>query len=360
MEKKVMKENKSRPFSLCKNKIWSKNENPLWLASTMQLYRNIEKFNFPSKLDAERSKQLLNFTSREFLNSPNLNQSILYKGEELTLLEKEFLVEHFLSNQSFHQVAAGEAFVIEESGEFMASLNIRNHLQLELIDTKGELENAWNKLLKIETDLGKTFNYAYSPKYGFLTSDPNQCGTALIVTAFLQLSALVHTEKVDEILEKFVDESLNVSGIQGSPTEIIGDVVAIQNNYTLGVSEENIVASIRTTATKIVVEEHAARNQIRHEQTPHIKDKVSRAYGILIHSYQIEAVEALNAISLLKLGADMNWISGVTVNQLNELFFNCRRAHLLCQFDEKIPQEEISHKRAEFIHKTLKDVKLNI
>jgi protein arginine kinase len=78
----------------------------------------------------------------------------------------------------------------------------------------------------------------------------------------------------------------------------------------------------------------------------------------LIHSYQIEAVEALNAISLLKLGVDLRWVLGITMEQLNLLFFNCRRAHLLCQFKEKIPQEEILHKRAEFIHKTLKGVEL--
>jgi protein arginine kinase len=240
----------------------------------------------------------------------------------------------------------------------MAVLNMRNHLQFELIEIKGELENAWNRLLKYETTLGKTVRYSYSPKYGFLTADPTQCGTALLVTVFLQLSALIHLDKIDETLEKFVDENFAVSGIQGSPTEIIGDVLAIQNNYTLGLSEENIVSSIRMVATKILVEEHAMRNRIRHEQNPDIKDKISRAYGILIHSYQIEAVEALNAISLLKLGVDIGWVTGVNMFQLNELFFNCRRAHLLCQFDEKIAQEEIPHKRAEFIHKTLKDVKL--
>ena len=356
-----MKESdKSHSLFLQKNKIWSQNDNPLWLASTIQLLRNVEKFNFPSKLNAERSKQLLNFTSREVMNLSELIRPTLLKAEEVSSIEKEFLVEHFLSNQSFHQSAEGEAFVLDESGEFMATLNRRNHIQFELIDTKGELENAWNRLLKIETAVGKTVSYSFSPKYGFLTADPTQCGTALIVTVFLQLSGLVHTEQIDDRLEKLVDESLSVSGIQGSPTEIIGDVLAIQNNYTLGLTEENIVSSIRTTATKIVVEEHAVRNKIRHDQNAEIKDKVSRAYGILIHSYQIEAVEALNAISLLKLGLDLGWVSGVTMNQLNELFFNCRRAHLLCQFQEKINQEEIPHKRAEFIHQTLKDVKLKI
>lgn len=354
-----MKENdKSHSLFLCKNKIWSQNSNSLWLASTINLYRNIEKFPFPPKLGSERSKQLLNFAGKEILALPELSQPKLFKAEELNATEKEFLVEHFLSNQSFLQASSGEAFVLEDSGEFMATLNMRNHIHFEIIDVKGELENAWNRLLKIETNLGKTVSYAYSPKYGFLTADPTQCGTALIATAFLQLSSLIHLEIIDEVLEKFLDESLNVSGIQGSPTEIIGDVLAIQNNYTLGMTEENIVSAIRNTATKLSVEEHAARNKIRHEQNAVIKDKVSRAYGILIHSYQIEAVEALNAISLIKLGLDLEWVKGIDVTELNELFFNCRRAHLLCQYEEKFSQEEIPHKRAEYIHKKLKDVKL--
>lgn len=356
-----MKENdRSLSVFLCKNKIWSQNPNPLWLASTINLYRNIEKFTFPAKLGAERSKQLLTFVSKELLNVAELKNPALFKAEELNITEKEFLVEHFLSNQSFHQASTGEAFILDDSGAFMATLNMRNHLQFELIDTKGELEASWNRLVKIETALGKTANYSFSTKFGFLTADPTQCGTALIVTAFLQLSGLVHTEKIDDTLENFIDESLTVTGIQGSPTEIIGDVIAVQNNYTLGVTEENIVSSIRTVATKLLVEEHAVRNRIRHEQSAEIKDKVSRAYGILIHSYQIEAVEALNAISLLKLGVDLGWVAGVSLDQLNELFFNCRRSHLLCQFDEKISQEDIPHKRAEFIHKTLKEVKLTI
>src|SRR5262249_46178501 len=139
-----------------------------------------------------------------------------------------------LTTHSFHQAASGEAFILEEKGEFMATLNLRNHIHFELIETTGDLENGWNRLVHIETQLGKKVNYAYSSKFGFLTADPYQCGTGLIATAFLQLSALIHSEKIDERLDALADETLNITGIQGSPTEINGDVIAVQNNYSLG------------------------------------------------------------------------------------------------------------------------------
>jgi protein arginine kinase len=351
----------SKPHAIfCENKLWGDNNSSLWLASTINFLRNIEKYNFPGKLSAERRKQIVWLVSKELSEMSELAHPCLLKAEDLSVLQKEFLVEHFLTPYSFQQAGTGEAFILEDKGEFMATLNLRNHIQLELIDTQGDLENAWNKLVKIESQLGKAVNYSYSAKFGFLTADPIHCGTALLVTVFLQVSGLVHTGKIDEVLDQIADDNLLITGIQGSPTEIIGDVLAVQNNYTLGLTEENIISILRSFTTKILVEERACRTQIRQQDNPVIKDKISRAYAILIHSYQIEAVEALNAISLLKLGVDLGWIEGVTIEQLNLLFFNCRRAHLQCQFEQKIAQEETLHKRAEFIHKTLANVKLKI
>ncbi len=355
-----MKENGKLEALALKNKLWSNNSNSQWLASTISLYRNLEKFKFPGKLGSDRGKQIISFASKEILGLDSLNKPLLIKAEDLTALDKEYLIEHFLSNQGFQHASAGEAFIIDEGGEFLVTLNMRDHIHYLIVDIKGELENAWNRLVKIESIAGKGMSYSYSPKYGFLTADLTQCGTALHATVFLQPSALIHMAQIDNVLEKLSDDSLMITGIQGSPTEIIGDVIAAQNNYTLGLTEENIISTLRVFSTNLLVEEHAARNKLRNKQMPEIKDKVSRAYGILIHSYQIEAVEALNAISLLKLGADLEWISGISIEKLNELFFLCRRAHLLYQFNEKIPQEEIQHRRAEYIHSALKDVKLNI
>jgi len=355
-----MKANGNSSSILCQKKPWSDNANPIWLASTVSLQRNIEKFKFPGKLASDRKKQLVSLVSKDLLTQNDLSAPFLIKAEEASNLEKEFLSEHFLSTHSFGSLGGGEGFVLDQSGEFLASINLLDHLQLQLIDCKGELENTWSRLVKIETALGKSLSYSFSTKFGFLTADPTQCGTALLVTVYLQVPGLIHSGKIDQILEQYADESITISGIQGSPTEIIGDVIMAQNNYTLGLTEENIVSSLRSFTTKILVEENSARNQITRDDAGDYKDRVSRAYGILIHSYQIEAIEALNALSLLKLGVDAKWVQGIDNKQINQLFFNCRRAHLLCQFEEKFSQEETLHKRAEYIHKALKEVKLTI
>lgn len=339
---------------------WNSNENSTWLASTISLSRNIEKFKFPVKLEADRQRQIVDVISRELVQNTSLMHPQTFLADNMFPLQKEFLVEHFLSQQSWQQAHAGEAFVLDQSGTFLALINIADHIRLQLIDSTGELEATWNKLIAIESTLGKAVSYAYSQKYGFLTSDFTQCGTALNVSIFLQVPALVHTESIDAVLEKLIDDSFIVTGIQGNPTEMIGDIIVIQNNYTLGITEEVIISNIRSLTTKLLVEENSAKSSILHQDNAEIKDRVSRAFGILIHSYQIEAVEALNAISLLKLGVELGWANGISLKELNYLFLNCRRAHLLRHFGDSVKQEMIPHKRAEFIHGTLKNVQLTI
>lgn len=346
------------PF-LSQSKLWENNENPIWLASTLSLNRNLEKFKFPGKLSEEQRRQIIALVSGRLLSDPSLDQPVLVSAEEISPLEKEFLYEHYLTRRSFHEAQSGEAFVVDSKGSFLIAINLRDHLQFEVIDTKGEIESCWNQLVKIETNLGQNISYAFLPKFGFLTADPAEAGTGLSLALFLQATAMIHMGKLKEFLDKHQDDSILVSGLHGKPGDIIGDLLTIRNSHSLGISEENIITALRSFATKLHVQEKSSRSELKQGGNAHIKDMVGRAYGLLAHSYQVETIEALNAISLLKLGVDLGWITGITMSALNSLFFQSRRAHLQYQLGDS-SQQELPHKRAEFIHQVLRSAKVNV
>lgn len=339
---------------------WDKNENTVLLATALSFQRNIEKFKFPGKMTPDRRQQVVSLASKGLTDSGSLKHPILLKGDEISPLDKEYLMEHFLSLQSFQHAQVGEGFVIDDTNTFLASFNLNNHIQLTQLDIENDLEKSWNNLVKIESKLGEDLGYAFSPKFGFLTADPHQCGTGFTVSAFLQLPALAQTNELEPLIRKLQDDQIIITGIQGSPTEIIGDVIVLQNNYTLGISEDNILSTLRSAITKVQVQENAVRLKLKEHDKAEIKDHVARAYAILLHSYQIETIEALNAISLLKLGVDLGWVNGITTSELNQLFFSCRRAHLLGKITGSVQPEAISHKRAEHIHKALANITLGI
>lgn len=342
---------------------WNANPNLIWLASTLTLHRNLDKLKFPHKLSLERKQQVVSLVSKELLNAEWFKGATLGRAEEMTPSQKEYLAERFLSNESYNQAQIGEAFVWEDGGDVMAVLNQKDHLALLLLETQQEPEKAWERLSCLELHLEKGLNFAFCPQFGFLTSDPTHSGTGLTLQIFLHLPALILTDGLKEQLDKHQEEMISTTGLQGNFDELAGDLVVLHNRYTLGVNENLILSSLRHLATILMVEEKSLRSQVRqetHTLNEKFKDQVSRAYAILLHSYQIESLEAMQAISLMKLGCDFGWIQGLDQKTLNTLLFDVRRAHLLNQFQEPISLEQLPHKRAEFIHRTLKPATLLI
>ncbi|SCA62620.1 Protein-arginine kinase [Chlamydiales bacterium SCGC AG-110-M15] len=340
------------------NEPWASNEHKVWLASTVKLSRNFSKFEFPAKLPSDKQKQIIQSISQNLDTVESLKGCSLIQAEDMTPAQKEFLYEHFLTLDSFQHAMSGEGFLISPSGSFLATINIRDHIHFQILDCSQELEKAWSELVTIETELGKFFDYAFSSKFGFLTAVPHHCGTGLSIRIFLQMPAILHTVSREDFLRSHQDENVNYLGLQGDPNELIGDVLVVENNYSLGVSEEDIIRQLHNKATKLIVEEKGVRNKLRAEPDPVVRDKVCRAFGLLTHSYRLETQEALDALSLLKLGLSLEWVTGVSFSEINQLFFNCRRAHLLQTNSKEIPQGKIPEYRAEYIRESLQKATL--
>jgi protein arginine kinase len=350
------------PKSLLEHTPWEKESNPIWLATSFLLHRNLEKFNFPSKMEDRQFPLTFSSVKDQLLQSPLLKQPMILKAEEIGAIDKEYLFEHFLCMEGFQNTLAGQGFIVDETGNFFAKLNIEDHLQLKLLDTEGAWEKAWNHLNEIETAIGSALEFSFSPKFGYLTADPTYCGTGLTVQAFLHLPALIHTGQLKETLANQKEEDATVTGIRGDLDEIAGDLVVVSNTFTLGTNEESILKSVHSMAMKLMAIEKTLRSHLKNENNAEIKDLVSRSFGLLLHSYQLQTKEALGALSLMKLGLNLDWIEGISDAKLSTLFFQCRRAHLLHLLNEQqlVDPQEIARKRAEFLHKNMQGAILKI
>lgn len=340
-------------------KPWKENNNPIWLASSLKFYRNVSNFLFPQKLDESKKKQLLGLISKAAIPSTVFQNPLFLDSSDLVPLEKQFLYDHFLSPESFHEVGSNEGFIIDDSGLFFIQINDKDHIQIQKIDTSCDIEACLNDLILIENDIGKSLNYAFNNRFGFLTSDIYHAGTGFKGHAYLHVPALIHTGKIKEVLNSQLDNVIAYRGMRGEVSDFVGDIITLYNQSTIGLSEEDILNSLRSVSTKIMVAEKTLRSHFDQELEAQIKTKVSRAYGLAFHSYEFNAIESLNALSLCKLGIDLNWISGIDHKTLNNLLFNSNREHLLSLY-KNLKQEEVPHKRAELIHESFKNTKLMI
>lgn len=324
---------------------WDHNKNAIWLASTVRIHRNLEKFKFPHKLDAEKKSHIVQLASKAALQATGLVNPYLLKADEISPAEKEFLIEHFLLFEGFQEARQGAAFALDSTGETIILFNIKEHLQIQCTDCEGDLEKTWAKVVGIENQIAETLNFAFSPKFGYLTAEPQHAGTGLVVSAYLHLPALIHMHH----LEKEKIEGIITSGIQGSPDDLVGDILVIRNSQTLGLTEETIISNMRAAILRLVVAEKDLRSEIKATDNVRLKDLTARAIGLIKHSYQIDAQEALNALSFLKLGIELGWIKGMSLEDVNTLFFDSRRSHLTYLLANKSADEDIAVSRARFL-----------
>jgi protein arginine kinase len=350
------------PKTLLEHPLWETQINPIWMSTSFLLHRNLAKYNFPPKMNERQFEQTLTLIKDQLLKSTSLQNPLLLNASDVSALDKEFLYEHFLSLNGFQNTLSGQGFIVDDSGHFMAEMNINNHLQMQVIDCQGSWEKAWNQLNEIETTLGATLDFAFSQKFGYLTAEPTLCGTGLTVQAYLHLPALIHGGQLQETLLKQKEEGISIAGISGNLEEIIGDIIVVSNTFTLGINEESIIHSVHSMAMKLMAIEKSLRSHLQSENNAAIKDQVSRAFGLLLHSYQLQIKEALGALSLMKLGLQLDWIEGITDTKLNTLFFQCRKAHLLHSLGDlqQNDPQEIARKRAEYLHKNMQGVVLKI
>ncbi len=339
---------------------WAHNQSSIWLMSTLALQRNLEKFKFPAHLNAGERLQIVSLLRAEFAHIPLLESAVFLRAEEIPVLDKELLFEYFMPAQSFVGTHTGESFIVDRKGRFLATINVGNHLELTVLEPKEELEQTLQEMVGIESSLGRSLQYAYSAYFGFLTSDPTRCGTAFMLRAFLQLPALIYLKKLEAVLSHLKQENLTITGLNGTSRDFAGDMVIVSNHFTLGVTEEMSLSFVRHATMRLIAEEKALRSRAKAEGSPELMDRVSRAYGVIMHSYKIEAAEAMGVISLLKLAVDLEWLTGVEISKLNELFFHCRRGHFTAQMEKGIPSEQLPHHRSLFLHQALAKAVLKI
>jgi len=341
--------------------IWKGESQPIWPLLTFKLYRNLSGHPFTHKLQEDRRQELLHLLKEKLLKLDILDNPSFIDISTLSPTERLFLLEHYFTAENLMQKRSIQGGIIDQSLSFFIHLLSDEHMTLNYVCTDNYWTQAWKAITKIDEALQKDFSFAKSPRFGFLTSNPNNCGHALSVKAYLHLPALILTAQIDTALTKCVEKELKPLNLRGEEFLYIGDLVTLNNRFTLGVSENQLLHSLFASATRLMNAEKTLRAHIKGSDSTRIKDRVCRSFGLLMHTLTLDTPELLNHLSMLKLGADLGWISGVTDAQINNAFFNARRGHLLKEDPpECIDKQKIAKTRADQIQDLLAKVELNI
>jgi protein arginine kinase len=277
-------------------------------------------YKFLNKCTRKEGSEILE-KLKEVLLSIDLGDKVFYLSvEQADELDKSFLVERHLISRHHAFGKGPRGAVISERESFTAMINEEDHLRLQVLKPGLQLKSCEERINHIDDMIEEKIDYAFSPRYGYLTACPTNLGTGIRVSVMLHLPALMITNQIEKFFNACKDMNLAVRGLFGEGTKAAGDFYQLSNQATLGVCEDEIVNRFEKTIVPEIVEyEQTARRQLLSKNPEIVDDKISRAMALLKNANLISSQEALFLLSHLRMGINMHLHMGATTPAIEQL-----------------------------------------
>jgi protein arginine kinase len=207
-------------------------------------------------------------------------------------------------------------------------VNEEDHLRVQVLRAGFQLKKAWAQIDALDTELESRLDYAFDPSLGYLTACPTNLGTGMRASAMMHLPALVISSQMEKVVRAVNQLGMVVRGLFGEGSDASGSIFQISNQTTLGESEEAILKRLGSVLQSIVEHELNAREKLLEADAPKLFDKIGRAYGILQNCHQLSSSEAMNLLSLLRLGIDLGLFPESTRALTDRLFIEAQPGHI--------------------------------
>ncbi|SES12156.1 protein arginine kinase [Salisediminibacterium halotolerans] len=337
---------------------WMKNEGPesdIVISSRVRLARNLVNIPFPIANDYEHLNDIVtnmesNYSGKKAGPFPDLE---LFRMADMQSNEKHVLVEKHLISPSLANESEAGAVLLNPDESLSVMVNEEDHFRIQCLLSGFQLDETFANANRMDDWLEEKLDFAFDEKRGYLTSCPTNVGTGLRSSVMMHLPALVMTNKLNRILPAINQLGLVVRGIYGEGSEALGNLFQISNQTTLGKSEEDIIADLKSVVTQLVQHERQARETLLQQSKMYLEDKVYRSYGILAFSRRVESKEAMQRLSDVRLGIDLEMVSGLDGKILNELMVLTQPGFLQQYAGKQLQAEERNERRAKIIRERL-------
>lgn len=333
---------------------WLKGTGPnsdIVMSSRIRLARNLAKYPFPHWATSEQLEAVISDFEQACKKADYFKGALFVRMGELDNLEKQILIERHLISREHTVKSEHKAVLISEREIISIMVNEEDHLRIQVLQSGFNLHDTWKLADRIDEELEQNLEFATASDLGYLTCCPTNAGTGLRASCMVHLPALVMTKQVGRIIQAIGKLGMTARGLFGEGTEAYGNFFQISNQVTLGRSEEEVVDSLGKIILQIIEQENAARSSIFANQRLLLEDRISRSLAELKSARLISSEEALNLLSVIRLGSDLGMIKGLDRNILNDLFIQIQPAHLQMKQGKALSAEERDAARAEFISK---------
>lgn len=323
------------------------------LSTRIRLARNLNEVPFTHRARDEQLQGVLASVAAAARESRAFGNGLLLRMHECTPEERQVLVERHLVSHELGDGARPRGILVAEDDRLSLMINEEDHLRLQALTPGFQLAEAWGLADRADDDLDQALDYAWSNEIGYLTACPTNAGTGLRASVLIHLPALVILEEIQRVLKSVTNVGLNVRGLYGEHSEIMGNLFQISNQTTLGRSERDSIESLERVTRQVIETEERARERMLRDARTQIEDKVWRAYGTLRYCRSVQAKEVINLCSAVRLGVAMGLEGLCPLRTLNELLVLTQPGHLQRIAGRELAPAERNVTRARLVRERL-------
>jgi protein arginine kinase len=298
------------------------------LMTRIRLARNLAGQPFPGWAKPAQRAAILESCRDALTAAPQMKRGLNIAVGELSELEKQILVERHLISRELSGAKAGAGVIISKEQTLSVMVNEEDHLRIQTLRAGFQLKKAWNAINELDTALEEHLDFAFSPTIGYLTACPTNLGTAMRASAMMHLPALVISNQMEKVVRAVNQLGMVVRGLFGEGSDASGSIFQISNQTTLGESEEDIIKRLTTVLNSIIEHERNAREKLLEADAGKLHDKIGRAFGILQNSHLLTSSEAMNLLSLIRLGIDFGAFPDAARATVDRLLIEAQPGHV--------------------------------
>lgn len=319
------------------------------LNSNVRVSRNLSGYNFVDKLDVESAKEIENKVSGS-LQRLDYNLS---KTVEMNSLDKLELYESdAVSGDIFkHELISG---VYRSKNKPVVFLNETDHLVLQNSSNILNLEKLYDDVDKLDDYISESIEYAFSEKFGYLTSNPNFCGNAMTASVTLHIPAIAYfgAESLTSSLNRLGYHVNKLKSDNGN----VDSIIKISPDRTIGITEREYLSKLENITREIMDMEEQNRKTLYLDFSNELEDKVNRAYGILLYSRMICETELIEMLSDLFLGIELSIFKTNKELDLAKVISKFKNGRLQIESGSLLDMKSRNILRAREVRKMMKEV----
>ncbi|MEE2752753.1 MAG: protein arginine kinase [Candidatus Latescibacterota bacterium] len=330
----------------------------LVISSRVRLARNLSQKPFTNRATIE-DKQAIIASVVAAASASTFGDLAYFDTSALDELQRQLLVERHLISPALAKEKGPRGVLVEDTEAASVMINEEDHLRIQVIQSGLQPVEAFQTAHALERDLAGGLDFAVSKRWGFLTACATNTGTGLRASTLIHLPGLALTKEMEGVVRGVAQLGFAVRGIYGEGTDSAGNLCQISNQLTLGRFEETLLEGLNRVVGQVVECEMYARETLLREARDQIEDKVWRAFGIMQRARLLTSQELMNFSSAIRLGIDLEMLSGLETGTINDIMVNTQPSHLQYRAGKPLDAAERDILRASVVRERLGRQELN-